>query len=274
MGNIIVTQSFISLASKISARTTDTGYSANNLYDHENLMKRHRAADVTANDWLYEINFGGATVVASVFLNRINFNKVRILGHASDISATITANGANNGDCTFDSGSVTISQNKITGRYQAYIPLTSFNYQYMWVAVDNGAAAVTDYTTKWECSTVVCMSAVTTLTRNMSPSYTPQRDEFFNKIEMPHGGQSIVSRGDNARWTGMVTFGQRQLTDRTELLTLARFGQTDPMLFYENGSIETDTSAAYLCRIDQNYVGTISRPNMISQAMMRLVEYV
>lgn len=274
MGNIIVSQSFISLSGKISARTTDTGYSANNLYDHENLMKRHRAADVTTNDWLYEINFGGATVVASVFLNRINFNKVRILGHASDISATITANGANNGDCTFDSGSVTVSQNKVTGRYQVYIPLTSFNYQYMWVAVDNGAAAVSDYTTKWECSTVVCMSAVTTLTKSISPPYTPMGEQFYERIDMAHGGHNVIKRGDEIRWTGQLTFGARSFSDRTELMTLSRYDQSEPLIFYENATIAADTSNAYLCSLDQNYVGSIIGPNAVDRAMIRLMEYV
>lgn len=273
MGNIIITQNLIDLTDKVTANGTDTGYHEDNVYDYENLMKRHRCDSEIDNDWLYEINYGSATSVAAVFLNRVNFSKVRILGHASDISSTITANGADNGDCTFDSGIITIPQNKHTGRYQAFIALTSFNYQYMWVAIDDTNVQVSDYTTHSECSSVVALSAATALTKNMSEGYLPYAEQFFVKDEFAHGGRNIIKRGDNKRWSGQLVFGNRAWADRDELLALSRLDMTEPTIFYENGCIESDISAAYLCSIDENYKGTVST-NIVTSGLMRLVEYV
>ena len=68
-----------------------------------------------------KFDFGGAKSLQGIMLNDVNFDKVVIQGNASDAW----------GGPSYASGTLTVSQDKVTGRYKIYIPLTGFNYRYL-----------------------------------------------------------------------------------------------------------------------------------------------
>lgn len=236
MGNIILSNSFVEVTNaNITARSQSTGYAKINVMDRWNMRRRFRADDVTTNDYLLKFNFGAAQVVAGIFLNDVNFNKVKIQGHASDSWGSPSYAGTD----------LTVSQNAVTGRYQIYIPLTAFNYQYLRIFIPTGTTAVGGYTTKWEMGTVCFLSAVTELAHNISYGYTESGKHFYKTAV-----NERVQTGEEIRWEGKLVFGNRPSTNAAELWTLNRMNMALPFVYYEN---LTSTANAYLCVRDDEF---------------------
>lgn len=234
MGNIIVSNSFVTVAdASITARSAVAGYDKVNVMDRWNLKRRFRADDVTATDYLMKFDFGTTQTLVGIFLNDVNFNKVKIEGHATDSWSSPTYPGTD----------LTVSQNPVTGRYQIYIPVT-FAYRWLRIYIPAGTTAVGDYTTKWEIGTVCFLSAVTTLAKNMSWDYG-QTGKHFYKDSV----NERVQTGEEIRWEGSLVFGNRTTSNETELWTLNKMNMALPFVYYENGG---NTSEAYLCVRDDS----------------------
>ena len=260
MGNIILSNDFVSL-STITSRTEATGYADDNVGEHWHLKRRFRANDVTANDWLLKFNFGAAKTVVGVFLNDVNFDKVKIQGHATDAWGTPS----------YDGSEITISRDAIVDRYKVYIPITGFNLQWMRIFIPSGASAVGDYTTKWEVGTIIVLDSITALAKNMAYGYERTAKKAFTDIKLPHGGFERVNLGDAPRWEGKLIFGMRDDDDESELWTINNYNIGDPLLFYEN---DTSTSRVYLCLRDDAYRGTSKSHDVVMGNVIRLKELI
>lgn len=213
----------------ISARTVTTGYPAENVLDHWNLKKRFRGNDVATSNYLLHFDLGSATELVAIFLNDVNFNRVRIQGDAADSWTTPDEPGTD----------ITISQNAITGRYQVYIPLTDFQYRYVRIYIPSSASAVGGYTSKWEVGAVCLMTAVTELAENMSWGYSQTARQLYKQTMTTR-----IKLWETVRWEGRLLFNQRSKATQSDLMSLSRMDMASPMVFYENRG---DTSAAYLC---------------------------
>lgn len=255
MGNIILSNSFVDVANaNITARSEATGYPKINVMDRWNLKRRSRADDKTANDYLHMYNFGGAQTLVGIALIDVNFNKVKFQGHASDSWGSPTYAGTD----------LTISQNKVTGRYNIYAALTGFNYQYLRIFIPTGTTAVGTYTTKWEIGAVCFLSAVTTLSHNMSYGYAQTGQQFFQTSV-----NERIKTGETTRWEGAIVFGDRSTTYESELWTLSRMDMSLPFIYYENRS---DTSAVYLCVRDDAFTIRHTTHNGVSGNTIKIKE--
>jgi len=242
MGNLIYSQDFITVSDgNIAARSTTAGYAKVDVMDYWHLKARHRAADLTASniEELLVFDFGSSEVVEAVYLSDVNYDTVRIYGDDADLSSDWST-------ADFDSGNVTISQNDWTGRYQVYIPLTSFEYQFLTIVTPAAASAVGPYTTFWETGNVCILQSVTTLSTNIGYPIKQWTEELFVDV----GRSGRVSVNDVTGWMGEITLGARTRTDETEAQLLGRMSKSEPILVYLN---QSDTSEAYLCLMDQGY---------------------
>jgi len=260
MGNIIFSNDFVDLGT-ITSRSEASGYADDNIKDHWHLKRRFRANDVTANNWLLKFNFGAAKSVVGVFLNDVNFDKVKIQGHSSDTWGSPSYNGSE----------ITISRDEIVDRYKVYIPISGFNLQWMRIFIPSGAAAVGDYTTKWEVGTVVVLDSATMLAKNMAYGYERDGKKAFSDIDLPHGGFERVNLGDDLRWEAKLAFDIREESEESELWIVNNYNIGDPVIFYEN---REDTSKAYLCLRDDSYRLTLTEYNIIEGNAIRLKELI
>jgi len=234
MGNIILSNSFVDVAdASITARSAATGYAKINVMDRWNMKRRFRADDKTANDYLLKFDFGAAQTLVGIFLNDVNFDKVKIQGHASD----------DWGSPTYAGTDLTVSRNPVTGRGQIYIPVT-FNLRWLRIFIPSGTTAVGSYTTKWEIGAVCFLSAVTTLSHNMSYGYGQTGEHFYKESV-----NERVKTAEAIRWRGKIVFGNRATTDKTELQTANQMDMALPFVYYENRG---NTSEACLCVRDNS----------------------
>lgn len=240
MGDPIVSADFVGLGT-ITSRTETAGYADDNVEDYWHLKRRFRANDLTKGDWLLKFNFGSAQSVVAVVLCDVNFDEVKIQGHATD---------AWDGP-SYDSGVITISRNAITRRYNVFISLTSFNYQWMRIFIPASASAVGSYQTKWEVGAVVVLDSQEEIEKF---SYKRLGEKAFKDIELPHGGFERISLGDEIGWKGQIEIPRRAEEDEGQYWTFNAFDISKPMIYYEN---RDDTCNVYLCIRDDAYEGTL-----------------
>lgn len=245
MGNIIVSDDIIAVTdAMLSVKSELTGYNDENMLVLTSLERAFRANNATANDWLWKVNFGAAQVVAAVVLSDVNFDKVIIEGHASDVWTAPS----------FTSGSVTISKNAMTNRYSVYVPLTAFNYQFLRAYIPADASAVGRYTTKWHIGSMCCLSAATAFSTNMAAPYTRRAPIPYSDIQLDNGCTRRVKLGNLKRLEVDISFGSaRTTTGEGELWTMDATDIGLPVVFYENLS---DTSMVMIGMRDGNYEGT------------------
>ncbi len=262
MGNIIITNAIETVAnSGITARSEATGYPKINCMIHTNLGRRFQADDNNTNDYLLKFNFGAAQSLAAIALFDCNFNKVQIQGHGSDAW----------GSPDYAGSSLTVSQNAWTGRYNIFIPLTAFNYQYLRVFIPTGTAEVVTSLSKWQVSSVVPLSTATALTTNMSYGYERTVEQFEKVNRLAGGGFDSFRYSDILQWRGRLIFSHRGVSEETELLTMNRYAINAPIVFYENGS---STALCYLCHRAGYYSGSWLYANLVKGNTIALEEYV
>jgi len=248
MGNLIYSQDFISVADgNIDARSSTVGYNKIDIMDYWHLKARHRAADLTKSDEhpLFVIDFGSAKTPEGIYLSDINYDKVRIYG--DDVYDDTSVDHWNAGGADYDSGELDVTQNGWTGRYQIYIPLDSFNNQYLAIMTPSAASAVGSYTTFWETGCVAIFDSVTTMGVNMGWPLRQTTEELFAEV----GRSGRVSLNSTPGWIGEITFGEMvRSTNEDYVKTLGRAAKASPIFIYLN---QGDDSEAYLCLMDQGY---------------------
>jgi len=214
----------------LTARSANGSYPKVNCLKQLRLMDVFRAADVTATDYLLKLNFGAAKSVAAVALLNCNFDHAQVQGHASDVWTAPTYAGS----------SLAVSQNQYTGRYNIFIPLTAFSYQYMRIYIPAGTVEVGTAQTEWQIGTMVIMSGATALATNISYGFSQSADEVTEDI-----GGDKASIDDTMEWEGSLSFDIRSKTDyQAAILALGRMSKSKPVLVYIN---DGDTSEVYLC---------------------------
>jgi len=215
MANIILTNDFISVAdASITVQSTASGFAKANVFNHATLKRRWRMDSLTksAVNPVINLDMTSARTLTAVVLYDVNFDKVNILGHASDLGTDWTA-------ATFDSGAITISKDAQTGRYDVYIPLTSFEYRYLAIIIPVAANAVGDYTTKWEIGDVVLLDSGSPFSKNMAVGYFRGAEQSFAELKLASGHVERNILGD-MQWMGTLTFGVRTTTEEADLTTL------------------------------------------------------
>lgn len=261
MGKIIVSGDLEDLGT-ISSRSEASGYADDNVEDYWHLKRRFRADDLTTNDWLLKFNFGATLTVAAIFLNDVNFDTVKVQGHASDSWASPSYDGSN----------ISISHDERVDRYKVYIPLTGFSYKWMRLVIPSGTSATGDYQTKWEVGSVVALGSVVEFSRNMSYGYTYGAGKEYHDLPFKHGGFERADMGGELRWSGDLVFSRRPTADGAELWQMNRLCDMGlPVVFYENDS---DTSKAYLCLRDNGFQAKLVQRNAIVGNTIRLKELV
>lgn len=260
---VIFSNSFVAVANaNITARSANASYPKINVMDNWHLSRCFRAADVTANDYLLKFNFGAAQSLSAILLRNVNFDTVKIQGHASDSWGSPSYAGSN----------LTVSQDPITGRYNIYIPITSFNYQYLRIFIPAGTSEVGTSISEWKIGNVLFMSSITTLSKNISYGYNDTGEQASKTISLPHGGAGeSVELGDLTAWQGEVSFGYRAESDESELWTVNAMHAGKPIMFYLNDS---DTSEAWLCKRDGNYKSTLIANGHVQGNSFRLTEII
>lgn len=274
MGNIIVSNSFVTVSNtNITSLTENIDYPKINVMDYWHLKRRFRTNelfDVTSDDarYILKFDFGVDQIIDGLFLNDINFNKVRIYGSKSasgDLGTDWQA-------AAFDSGenhSVTLDER--VNRYKIYLPLTSFNHRYLAIVVPTAASAVGDYKTNAEIGTVVFISASTIFTFNMDYGYERSSSKAYKEIALGTESVERVALADNLKWNGSLSFSARTLSNETDLWTLNRMDNAGPLFFYEN---QDDDDKAYICVRDDDYSGTWSSYNIVTGNSIKLKELV
>lgn len=257
MANSIITDDFIDLGT-ISSRSEVAAYPDDNVEEYWHLKRRFRANDTTKNDWLLKFNFGAAKTVEGVFLNDVNFDKVKIQGHSADAWGAPGYNG----------DVVDVSLDERVNRYKIFIPITGFNLQWMRIFLPSNANAVGSYTTKWEVGSVVVLDSVPTISKNtmVRTSAKPFRD-----IPLPHGGFERVGLGNNVRWECEISIEHRAETDEDQYWAVNILDSAIPLIFYENAG---ETDKAYLCLRDTDYAGTRLYNGLVRGNTIRLKELV
>lgn len=268
MGNIILTNSFINVTDAyITARSQATGYDKQNVVDLWHLMRRFRADDLTKSDTnpLLVFDFGAAQDVAAVAVIGVNFDKVRIKGHDSDLGTDWSA-------ADFDSGNVSVSMNALTRRYQCYVPLTAFDYRYLAVMTPAATSAVGSYTDAWEVCKVAIVESATPLSVNMGYGYRRKAAKPYKDVSLLHGGGERVGLGDARRFEATLVFdGLRAESEEAEMWALNALDESGPVLFYENRG---DTSAVYVCLRDDGYEGVVVHNGLVEGNQIRIRELV
>ncbi len=263
---IIFSNDIISVAdSEVTAQSTTAGYAKKNVMDLTRLKRRWRMNALTKSDSnpVLRFDLSSAKTVVAVFLNDVNFDKVVIKGHASDL-------GTDWSGASFSSSEIAVSLDAQVGRYKVFIPLTAFSYRWLAVIVPAAAAAVGSYIAKWEIGTVVILGSVDTFTRNMSYGYERGAEQSYSDISMRSKHRQRVEYGE-IQWVATLQFGSRNTNKESDLTTLNTYGIADELVFFEN---ESDTSRAYLCYRDDHYSGTLIYMDIVSGGSLRLKELV
>lgn len=266
MGNIIVSTDIIEVANaEITPQSTDTGYAKADVMDLWHLKRRWRmaSADKSSINPIIYFDMGAAKTVTHVMLDDVNFSKVLILGHASDLSTDWTA-------ASFSSAETAISCDAQVNRYKVIIPLTGFNYRWLAICVPSAASAVGSYTAKWQIGRAIILDSATTFTRNFAYGYQRGARQGHKELSLVSGHRERHKIGD-VQWEGILSFGHRTATEEADLTTLNNLDIDDPMVFYENNS---DTSKCYLCLRDDHYMGTVVYNNLLTANTMRFTEII
>ena len=264
MANIIFTNDIIAVAdANITVQSTATGFAKANVFNYGTLKRRWRMDSLTKSAVNPVMNFdlSAAKTLTAIVLYDVNFDKVNILGHASDLEADWTG-------ATFDSGAITVSPDAQTGRYDVYIPLTAFEYRFLAIIIPAAASAVGSYTVKWEIGDVVLLDSGSPFAKNMSMGYSRGAERAFAELKLASGHVERNSLGD-MQWMGTLEFGIRTTTEEADLTTLNNLDISETLVFYENAG---DTSKVYVCLRDDHYKGTYLANGIVTGTSIKLTE--
>lgn len=145
MGNIITSADFAPVASVVYL-TQQTALPASNVVDFTEPNIGYRATGIATTEYI-GLNFGAARALVALMIDHCTVTSVKV-------------QYSTNGSTWVDSpGTVTLSQDR-DGRYKAYVPLTSWNYQY--IRVINNSAATIDGTSTFGVGSLIPIVSVTT----------------------------------------------------------------------------------------------------------------
>lgn len=261
---IIIDNDLILVAgSAISVQSTADGFSKANVMIMDSLKRRWRMDSYTESDTnpVMRIDMGAAKTVEAVVLDDVNFSKVNIKGHATDLSDNWAA-------ADFETTAQTVSCDAQTGRYKIYIPLTAFNYRWLAIIVPTASSPVGTYTSKIEIGRIALLDTATEFTKNMSYGYERGAERAYSELELKSGHTERETDGP-IRWVGRLNFSHRTTTQETDLTTMNNYDIGDTLVFYENNS---DTSKCYICERDTNYMGTVIANGVVTGSTIKLRE--
>ncbi len=208
-----------------TATSEDSEHLATNLKLYANPKQDWRG--LVATDTVITLAFGSAKVVLTIALIDVNFT-----------ACYITENG------TFRhpaAGNLTISQDEGTGRYDAYIALTGFNFANLNLHIPTQTPLFSE--SVFRIGSVICLDTKMELIANPH-EYEPEFDEKMKTNEFESGGFEDINLGD-IFWQGTMNFPTINSAQITQFMTLNTLKKDQLLLFYEN---ENNTSKVYVCK--------------------------
>lgn len=273
MGNIIFSDDFITSAT-ITAISTASGYDADNVLNLVNLERNWRmnSANKSDTEAVLIFDMAAAKSLTAIVLDHVNFDKVVIKGHDSDLSEESTSGQNEWGNSDFTSGEIAISKDAKTNRYKVFIPLPGFNYRYLAILIPTTASSVGSYTSKWQIGRVGLIDSYYTFGRNDDWGRQRGASQAFYEVRFGSGRIVRASAGIK-RWEATLNFNspRRISSEEIDLDTLNNYNMEDTILFYEN---DGDTSKVYFCVRDTDYFGTYTLYDGVSGNSIKLIELI
>lgn len=221
-----------------TARSAYTGYPVTNITDKWHMLRRFRANDATAANWLVRLDFGSTKSIAAILLRYCNFTSVTIQGNATDVWTAPSF-----------TQTITISKDTITNRYQLCTALTGFNYRYMRFYIPTGQTPTSD--TVWFIGDISCFDTVDELTYTMT-SYDRTAELVYEDVKIHKRTTDRILLSTQYQFQADIGFGTRVYTEEGELFDINHYTHNAPVLVWENLG---DSSKGYLCLKDGFYKG-------------------
>jgi hypothetical protein len=223
-----------------SADSEDPIYPATNLKLYGNPKQKWQG--LVATDTVITLAFGAAKTVLAIALIDVNFT-----------ACYITENGTFRNPAV--SGNLTIIEDTRTGRYNAYIALTAFNFANLKLHIPTQTPLFSE--TVFRIGSIVCLDTSMVLTNNPR-EYDIEVDEKMKTNEFESGGYEDINYGD-LFWQGTMNFNAITSTQETQFMTLNDLKKDQFLLFYENSG---DTSRVYVCK-RRTVIGVTSKPGSL-----------
>jgi len=233
----------------------DGNWPATNLLNFEKRV-RYWKTTVTTESYVV-IDLGAPMALKAVGVVDANYASCKIQGNASDSW----------GSPSFDSGTITIAQEKLTGLYRLHFSaLDTFNYRYLRLLIP--AQTPTDNATEFRTGVLAVSVDSAAFTYGAIQSMSMTRQQAISVQDLHGGGQEKTQNGVPY---GSMSFDIKRLrrsADFTELTDqLVSIGETDLILFCPNDALieETDSGQyAFIMRRTSPPSIDISKSNDMS----------
>lgn len=233
-----------------TARSAKTDYPVINITDKWHMLRRFRADDATANDWLIKLDFTTSTIIKILFLRYVNFNSITIQGNDTDVWTSPSF-----------SETVSLTLDDVTNRYTLTHLLTAFEYRYMRLFIPTGQTPISD--TVWFIGDVCCFSDYVEFTRNIT-SYSRTAEIPYSDIKINDRISDRVTFSDHLKFTSTIDFGERVYLYESELLDINAMPCATPVLFFENMG---DNEKGWLCLRNTFYKGSRDKISVSSNTL-------
>ena len=264
MGNLIIAGSFVDYpTANITVRSENASYPKENVKDYWYLKKQFRAADYTKNDWLWKVQLSAQTDIAAILINDTNIDKIYIDGNTSDSWPNSPTN-------------FTISKDPRVQRYKAWCALTSFDYSWIRIGVQSGAADPLDGGSAWRIGTIVILendaAKTITLSQNITYPLNYGAMQGFQDTPKLNKSKERIGFSQDLVWFADVVFGSRDRASyESDFWALNALDIAQPVVVYEN---EGSTQYAYLCTRDGTFQAEVTQYNIINAKVIRFTELV
>ena len=261
MANYIYSASFATPTAVTASGSLDaTNYPLANVSDYTHPFRVWKCDTLTSGTSSCILNFGAATTLVALVIDNINVAAVKV---------QYSTNGT---DWTDTPGATTVSLDLTDGRYKAYVALSSWTYQYLRVLANTSTS--TDGGAYFTIGSLLPLTAITTMTQNLSGEYSRQSHTAVDlNDDFTSGTMSPLRLGD--RTCTITVSGPVQTNSSAVLGDLFTLGGTyhaaQPFVFYRN---QADTSEVYIVRRIGDVTISQPGPNHVSVGQVILREVV
>lgn len=182
------------------------------------------------------IDLGSAQALNGVSIVDVNFSSCKVQGNATDSW----------GSPSFDTDTVTISQEKLTGLYRLHLDaadLSGFNYRYLRLFIPTGATTDGESVFRVGVLAVSVDSDEYVLAMDADSGMGMVRDQAVSKQDMHGGGQEV---SENGVPFGRISFDIGRLRSASEFALIERLlaiGETGLIMFSPDDDMIEDTNS-------------------------------
>ncbi len=234
MPNFILIPQSDFLACTVTASSENASFPGDNVLVYGRPGKEYRSGD-TAETTLV-LDFGAVAQVGGLYVGEVNFEDLVIQGNDTDSWSSPAFSQA-----------VTVTLDVLTQRRKGFFLLTSFEYQYLRLVIENQTR--TDGAAFYRIGVVLAVGSAAALAYNPSWGYEYGAQKMYKRIETESGSVETVITGLKSRWRGVLDFDTRSGFEPT----VEAWNAEDPgsvFLFYENGWNSGDSARAWLAKLE------------------------